>query len=249
MKTSLSWLKTHLDTEVSMAEIAEHLVMLGHDVEGVEDPAAALAPFVAARVVSAEKHPQADRLRVCVVDNGREQIQVVCGAPNARAGMIGVFGRAGVTVPKTGAVLNESAIRGVVSRGMLMSAYELALSDDHEGIIELPDDTAIGTPYVRVAGLDDPVIDLKVTPNRADCLGMRGLARDLAAAGIGTMKPLDTTAIAGRFKSPIAIRIEDYTACPQFLGRHIRGLRNGTSPTWLRARLESIGLRPISALV
>jgi phenylalanyl-tRNA synthetase beta chain len=249
MKATLSWLKTHLETHAPADEIVERLVMLGHDVEGVDDRAAALTGFVVGRVVSAEQHPNADRLRVCVVDNGAEQIQVVCGAPNARAGMKGVFGRAGVRIPKTGAVLTESAIRGVPSRGMLMSAYELALSDDHEGIIELPQDAPLGADYAGLLGLDDPVIDLKVTPNRADCLGVRGIARDLAAAGVGKLKALDTTPVEGRFTSPIAIHIEDRTACPLFLGRHIRGLTNAASPRWLRDRLEAIGLRPISALV
>ncbi|HWB48651.1 MAG TPA: phenylalanine--tRNA ligase subunit beta [Stellaceae bacterium] len=249
MKTSLSWLKTHLDTPAGIDEIVARLVMLGHDVDGVDDPAKALADFTVARVVSAEKHPNADRLRVCVVDAGDGEIQVVCGASNARTGMKGVFGRAGIVVPRTAKKLEESTIRGVASRGMLMSAWELALSDDHDGIIDLPEDAPVGTRYIDYAGLGDPVIDIKVTPNRADCLGMRGLARDLAAAGVGTLKPLDTTAVPGAFKSPIAIRLTDLKACPLFLGRHIRGLRNGQSPDWLKRRLESIGLRPISALV
>ncbi|HEX5452866.1 MAG TPA: phenylalanine--tRNA ligase subunit beta [Stellaceae bacterium] len=249
MKTTLSWLKAHLATEATAAEIAERLVMLGHDLEGVEDRAAALAGFVVARVVKAEPHPNADRLRICIVDAGAGAVQVVCGAPNARAGMKGVFGPAGVTIPKTGAALRESTIRGVASRGMLMSAAELALGEDHSGIIDLPEDAPVGAPYAELLGLDDPVIDLKVTPNRADCLGVRGIARDLAAAGLGTLKPLDTTPVEGAFRSPIAIRIEDREACPLFLGRHIRGLRNGPSPRWLKERLEAIGLRPISALV
>ena len=249
MKTTLSWLKTHLDTRATIGEIVERLVMLGHDVDGVDDPAKALAGFKVARVVSAEPHPNADRLRVCVVDAGDGEVQVVCGAPNARAGMKGVFGPAGVTVPRNGMLLAESTIRGVASRGMLMSAYELALSDDHEGIIDLPDDAPVGTPYAAFAGLGDPVIDIKVTPNRADCLGVRGLARDLAAAGIGTLTPLDTTPVPGKFSSPIGIRLTDLKSCPLFLGRHIRGLRNGPSPEWLKKRLEAIGLRPISALV
>ncbi len=249
MKTTLSWLKTHLDTEAPIAALAERLIMLGHDVESVEDPATALAGFVVGRVVSAEPHPNADRLRVCVVDTGSGETQVVCGAPNARAGMKGVFGPAGVRIPKTGAVLAESAIRGVASRGMLMSAAELALGEDHSGIIELAADAPVGAGYAALLGLDDPVIDLKVTPNRADCLGVRGIARDLAASGIGQLKPLDATPVDGRFRSPIAIHIEDRTACPLFLGRHIRGLKNGPSPRWLRDRLEAIGLRPISALV
>jgi len=249
VKTSLSWLKTHLDTEGTIDEIVARLVMLGHDVDGVDDPAKALADFKVARIVSAVQHPNADRLRVCVVDAGDGQVQVVCGAPNARTGMKGVFGRAGVTVPRTAKKLEESTIRGVASRGMLMSAYELATSDDHEGIIDLPDDAPVGTRYIDYAGLGDPVIDIKVTPNRADCLGVRGLARDLAAAGIGTLKPLDEVPVPGTFRSPIGITLTDLKACPLFLGRHIRGLKNGPSPDWLKRRLESIGLRPISALV
>jgi phenylalanyl-tRNA synthetase beta chain len=249
MKTTLSWLKTHLDTEAPLGEIVARLVMLGHDVDGVDDPAKALAGFKVARVVSAVQHPNADRLRVCVVDAGDGEVQVVCGAPNARTGMKGVFGPAGVTVPRNGMLLAESKIRGVDSRGMLMSAYELALSDDHEGIIDLPDDAPVGTPYAAYAGLGDPVIDIKVTPNRADCLGVRGIARDLAAAGVGVLKSLDETPVPGRFKSPIGIRLTDAKACPLFLGRHVRGLKNGPSPDWLKRRLESIGLRPISALV
>jgi phenylalanyl-tRNA synthetase beta chain len=249
MKTTLSWLKTHLDTEAPLAELVERLIMLGHDVEGVENRAAALDGFVVARIVKAEPHPNADRLRVCVVDTGAGEIQVVCGAPNARTGMKGVFGPAGVRIPKTGAVLTESSIRGVASKGMLMSASELALSEDHSGIIELPADAPVGARYASLLGFDDPVIDIKVTPNRADCLGVRGVARDLAAADIGRLLPLDATPVEGRFGSPIAVHIEDRIACPLFLGRHIRGLKNGPSPGWLRDRLEAIGLRPISALV
>ncbi len=249
MKTTLSWLKTHLDTQASVGEIVKRLVMLGHDVDGVDDPAAALTGFKVARVVSAEKHPNADRLRVCIVDAGDGEVQVVCGAPNARTGMKGVFGPAGITVPRNGMLLTESTIRGVASRGMLMSAYELAISDDHEGIIDLPDDAPVGAAYTTYAALGDPVIDIKVTPNRADCLGVRGIARDLAAAGVGTLTPLDATPVPGNFKSPIGIELTDLKACPLFLGRHICGLKNGPSPDWLKRRLESIGLRPISALV
>jgi phenylalanyl-tRNA synthetase beta chain len=249
MKTSLSWLKTHLDTQATIDEIVERLVMLGHDVDGVDDPAKALADFRIARVVSAVQHPNADRLRVCVVDAGAGEVQVVCGAPNARAGMKGVFGLAGVIVPRNGKKLEESTIRGVASKGMLMSAYELALSDDHEGIVDLPDDAPVGMRYIDYAGLGDPVLDIKVTPNRADCLGVRGIARDLAAAGVGTLKPLDATPVPGSFKSPIGIKLTDLKACPLFLGRHIHGIKNGPSPDWLKRRLESIGLRPISALV
>ena len=249
MKTTISWLKTHLETQATTDEIVERLVMLGHDVDGVDDPAKALAGFKVARVVSAVQHPNADRLRVCIVDAGDGEVQVVCGAPNARTAMKGVFGPAGVIVPRNGKKLEESTIRGQASRGMLMSAYELALSDDHEGIIDLPEDAPIGMIYTEYAGLGDPVIDIKVTPNRADCLGVRGLARDLAAAGVGRLIPLDETPVPGKFTSPIRIHLTDHKACPLFLGRHIRGLNNGPSPDWLKRRLETIGLRPISALV
>ena len=249
MKTTLSWLKSHLVTEAPLSALVDRLTMLGHEVESMEDRAASLKGFVVARVVSAEPHPNADRLRVCRVDAGKGEVQVVCGAPNARTGMKGVFGPVGVTIPKTGTPLQESTIRGVASRGMLMSAAELALGEDHSGIIELPADAPVGASYASLVGLDDPVLDIKVTPNRADCLGVRGIARDLAAAGMGRLSPLDTTPIEGRFRSPIAIHIEDRKACPLFLGRHIRGLKNGPSPRWLHERLEAIGLRPISALV
>jgi phenylalanyl-tRNA synthetase beta chain len=249
MKTTLAWLKEHLETEAPLAGIVDRLIMLGHDVEGVENRAAGLEPFTVASVISADRHPNADRLKVCLVDTGRGQVQVVCGAPNARTGMKGVFAPAGTVIPRTGALLKETVIRGVASRGMLCSAFELGLGDDHEGIIELPEDAPIGMLYATLAGLDDSVLDIKVTPNRADCLGVRGIARDLAASGLGRLMPLNKTPVAGRFRSPIGVRIEDYSACPLFLGRHIRGLRNGPSPAWLNRKLEAIGLRPISALV
>jgi phenylalanyl-tRNA synthetase beta chain len=249
MKTTLAWLNTHLETDAALDVIAERLIMLGHDIEGVENRAAGLEPFTVALVISAEPHPNADRLKLCVIDTGKGQVQVVCGAPNARTGMKGVFAPAGTVIPRSGAVLKETLIRGVASRGMLCSAYELGLGDDQEGIIELPEEAPVGAAYASVAGLGDSVLDIKVTPNRADCLGVRGIARDLAAAGLGRLKPLDTTPVPGRFRSPIALDIEDHAACPLFLGRHIRGIRNGPSPAWLQKRLESIGLRPISALV
>ncbi len=249
MKTTFDWLKTHLDTDASPKSVVERLVMLGHDVDGVENRAAALEPFTVASVVSAEQHPNADRLKVCVVDTGNETVQVVCGAPNAHTGMKGVFAPPGTVIPRTGALLKESTIRGVASRGMLCSAYELGLGDDHDGIIELAADAPVGAKYADLLGLGDAVVDIKVTPNRADCLGVRGVARDLAASGLGRLKPLDATPVPGRFRSPIGIAIEDRSACPLFLGRHLRGVRNGPSPEWLRRRLEAIGLRPISALV
>ena len=249
MKTTLSWLKTHLETEAALGAIVDRLVMLGHDVEGVENRAEALGPFTVASVVSAERHPNADRLKVCLVDTAKTQVQVVCGAPNAHAGMKGVFAPAGTVIPRTGSLLRETVIRGVASRGMLCSAYELGLGEDREGIIELPEDAPVGMPYASYARLGDTVLDIKVTPNRADCLGVRGIARDLAASGLGCLKPLDATPVQGCFRSPIGIHIEDHSACPLFLGRHLRGVRNGPSPDWLRSRLEAIGLRPISALV
>jgi phenylalanyl-tRNA synthetase beta chain len=249
VKTTIDWLKTHLDTDAPLSAIVERLVMLGHDVEAVENRAAALEPFTVASVVSAERHPNADRLKVCLVDTGKGQVQVVCGAPNAHAGMKGVFAPAGTLIPRTGSLLRETVIRGVPSRGMLCSADELGLGEDREGIIELPQDAPVGAPYASYAGLGDAVLDIKVTPNRADCLGVRGVARDLAASGLGYLRPLDVAPVSGCFRSPIGIHIEDHSACPLFLGRHLRGVRNGPSPNWLRSRLEAIGLRPISALV
>jgi phenylalanyl-tRNA synthetase beta chain len=245
MRTTLDWLRTHLDCDAPLAEIVGRLVMLGHDVESVQNRAAALEPFIVASVVSAERHPNADRLKVCVVETGHDQVQVVCGAPNARAGMKGVFAPAGTVIPRTGAVLKESIIRGVASRGMLCSTAELGLGDDHDGIIEVAPDVPVGAKYADLLGLGDAVIDIKVTPNRADCLGVRGIARDLAASGLGRLKPLDTTPVPGRFRSAIGIAIEDRSACPLFLGRHLRRLQNGPSPDWLRRRLEARGGRPL----
>ncbi len=253
MKLTLAWLKRHLETSASLDEIVATLNRIGLEVEGVEDRSPELAPFTAGRVVSAEPHPDAERLRVCLVETADAQIQVVCGAPNARAGMVGVFAPSGSHIPGTGLDLKNTVIRGVESRGMLCSERELGLSDEHEGIIELPVETPVGTSFAAVAGLDDPVIDLSVTPDRGDCFGVRGIARDLAAAGLGKLLPLDTAPCPGTYDSPLAIEldfapgIED--ACPAFLGRHFRGLANGPSPDWMRRKLEAVGLRPITALV
>ncbi|MBV8650271.1 MAG: phenylalanine--tRNA ligase subunit beta, partial [Alphaproteobacteria bacterium] len=251
MKTTLGWLKTHLDTDASLDEIVRRLVMLGLEVESVADRAATFAPFRVAHVVSAEPHPDADRLRVCVVDTGTERIQVVCGAPNARAGMRGIFAPSGSVIPRTGLVLKQSVIRGVASNGMLCSAYEMCISDDHEGIIDLPPDTPVGESFAKIMGFDDPVLDVKVTPNRADCLGVHGIARDLAAAGLGRLRPLDVEPVQGAFKSPTYVHLAslDAKACPLYASRTIRGVKNGPSPRWLQDRLTAIGLRPISALV
>ena len=250
MKFSLSWLKDHLDTDASAQEIADKLAAIGLEVEEVTNPADALAPFKVAKVLTAEKHPQADKLQVLTVDAGTgEKIQVVCGAPNARAGMVGVFGAPGAYIPGSDITLKVAAIRGVESRGMMCSARELELGEDHSGIIELPEDAPVGTAFTSYAGLDDPVFDVNVTPNRQDAMGVRGIARDLAAAGIGTLKPLAVPQVEGSFPCPVPIRIEDPEGCPAFFGRAIKGLKNGASPDWMQRRLKAAGQRPISALV
>ena len=249
MKFSLSWLKEHLETNASAEAIAEKLTAIGLEVEGLFNPAEALAPFRVARVLTAEKHPQADKLQVLTVDAGEGPVQVVCGAPNARAGMLGVFGPPGAYVPGSDLTLKVAAIRGVESRGMMCSSRELELGDDHSGIIELSGDAPVGTAFTQYAGLDDPVFDVAITPNRQDCMGVRGIARDLAAAGVGTLKPLAVPQIEGSFDCPVPIRIEDPDGCPAFFGRVIRGLRNGASPEWMQRRLKAAGQRPISALV
>ena len=251
MKTTLGWLKTHLETDAPIDGIVRRLVMLGLEVESVENRAKDLVGFVIGHVVDAKPHPNADRLRLLQVDAGKGVVEVVCGAPNARAGLTGVFASPGVTIPRNGMVLKVGEIRGVKSNGMMCSGYELKLSEDHEGIIELPGDLKPGTSFAEAMGLDDPVLDVKITPNRADCLGVSGLARDLAASGLGKLKAIDTATVAGKFDSPIKVHLEgpDAKACPLFLGRLIRGVKNGPSPRWLRDRLTAIGLRPISALV
>ena len=249
MKFSLSWLKDHLDTSASAETIADRLTNIGLEVEELSNPAEALAPFKVARVLTAEKHPQADKLQVLTVEAGEGPVQVVCGAPNARAGMLGVFGPPGAYVPGSDMVLKVAAIRGVESRGMLCSVRELQLGDEHEGIIELADDAPVGASFADFAGLRDPVFDVAITPDRPDCMGVRGIARDLAAAGLGTLKPLHVPAIEGSFAPPIDIRIEDPEGCPAFFGRAIRGIRNGGSPEWMQRRLKSAGQRPISAVV
>ena len=249
MKFSLSWLKDHLETNASPAEIADKLTAIGLEVEEVSNPAEALAPFVVAKVLTAEKHPQADKLQVLTVDAGSGPIQVVCGAPNARAGMLGVFGPPGAYIPGSDITLKVAAIRGVESNGMMCSSRELELGDDHSGIIELPEDAPVGMAYTQYAALDDPVFDVNVTPNRQDCMGVRGIARDLAAAGIGTLKPLAVPQIEGSFPCPVPVRIEDPEACPAFYGRAIKGVKNGSSPDWMQRRLKAAGQRPISALV
>lgn len=250
MKFSLSWLKDHLHTEATIEDVADCLNRIGLEVEGIENPAERLAGFKVARVLTAERHPQADKLQVLTVDSGDgNPLQVVCGAPNARAGLIGVFGVEGATVPANGMVLRKAAIRGVDSNGMMCSSRELELGDDHDGIIELPADAPIGAAFADYVGADDPVIDVAITPNRQDCMGVRGIARDLAAAGLGTLKPLTPVQAAGAFRCPTEIRTDDPEGCPAFYGRVVKGVTNGASPDWMQARLKAAGQRPISALV
>lgn len=254
MKFTISWLKEHLDTDASVAEIAETLTRVGLEVEAIEDRAAALSAFTIAYVIEAKQHPNADRLRVCMVDTGAgEPVQVVCGAPNARTGMKGVFSPPGSYIPGKKVTLGKGVIRGVESNGMLVSEAELELSDDHDGIIELPADAPVGRPYAPYAGLDDAVIEIAVTPNRADALGVAGIARDLAAAGLGKLKNAPAQPISGSFPCPVKVTLdfagEDKKLCPAFALRLVRGVKNGPSPDWLQARLRAVGLRPINALV
>lgn len=253
MKFTLSWLKEHLDTDASLDGIAAKLTMIGLEVENIEDKGKALAPYVIARVVEAKQHPNADRLRVCMVDTGDgKPIQVVCGAPNARTGMTGVFVPPGAFIPGKNMTLAVGTIRGVESRGMLVSEFELQISDDHEGIIDLPADAPIGQPYAKYAGLDDPVIEINLTPNRPDCTGINGIARDLAAADVGAFKENIPKPVKGEFPCPVGVTL-DFGAtpplCPAFGLRLVRGVKNGPSPAWLQKRLTAIGLRPINTLV
>ncbi len=249
MKFSLSWLKAHLDTDADAAAIAETLTNIGLEVESLSNPAEALAPFRIAKVLKADKHPEADKLQVLSVDAGDGPVQVVCGASNARAGMLGVFGAPGAYIPGSDMTLKVAAIRGVESHGMLCSVRELELGDEHDGIIELAADAPVGAGFAAWAGFDDPLFEIAVTPNRPDCMGVRGIARDLAAAGLGTLKPLAVPKIEGSYPSPVDIRIEDPDGCPAFFGRAIRGLTNDASPDWIQRRLKAAGQRPISALV
>jgi phenylalanyl-tRNA synthetase beta chain len=251
VKFTLSWLKEHLDTDEPLEALANKLTMIGLEVENIEDKAKALAPFTIARVISAEQHPNADRLRVCLVDtgDGAAPVQVVCGAPNARAGLVSVFSPPGTFIPGKAITLGVGTIRGVESRGMLCSAAELQLSEDHEGIMELAADAPVGKSYADWAGLGDPVLEINLTPNRQDCTGVHGIARDLSAADMGKFIDPAIRPIKGEFPCPVKVTVEDASLCPGFALRLIRGVRNGPSPEWLQQRLTSIGLRPINALV
>mgnify|MGYP003624251163 FL=1 len=254
MKFTLDWLKQHLDTDASVAVIAEKLTDIGLEIEGLTDRAAALADIRVAHIEEAGQHPDADRLKLCRVNTGEKIIQVVCGAPNARTGIKVALAQPGAIIPIDGSKLKPGKIRGVESQGMMCSTRELCLGDDHDGIIELPDDAPIGAPVAGILGADDTIFEIGLTPNRPDCTGVRGIARDLAAAGIGTLKADPRQeAVTGTFDSPVGVTISNdiasNNAVPAFYGRYIRGVKNAQSPDWLKARLEAIGLRPISALV
>ena len=258
MKVPYSWLQDHLDTRHSAAQIADRLSIIGLEVESVDNKATGLEAFTLARVVATRQHPNADKLRVADVEIAKDQptVEVVCGAPNCRPGMITVFAALGTTIPDSGLKLERKPVRGIVSNGMLCSERELKLSEEHTGIIDLDPGLAdrVGSRMVDVLGLDDPVLDIKITPNRPDCTGVRGIARDIAAAGLGRLKPEPKLRkVEGRSACPVEIRLEfengDTSPCPVFAGRHVAGVTNGPSPAWLQARLRAAGLRPISALV
>ncbi|MCX8502846.1 MAG: phenylalanine--tRNA ligase subunit beta [Beijerinckiaceae bacterium] len=254
MKFTLSWLKEHLDTSASLDAIVDGLTKVGLEVEGVEDPAKALAPYITAYVISAEQHPNADRLRVCMVDIGDgKPVQVVCGAPNARTGMKSVFSPPGTYIPGKNITISVGMVRGVESAGMLCSGFELGLSEDHDGIIDLPADAPVGVRYVDYAKIDDPIIDIAVTPNRSDALGVYGVARDLAAAGLGSLKRHDLKPVKGEGACPVSVQLnfatDDKHLAPAFALRLVRGVKNGPSPEWMQSRLKAIGLRPINTMV
>ena len=249
MKFSISWLKEHLDTAASVDEIAETLTKIGLEVEEVFNPASRLDGFVTAEVETYERHPDSDHLGLLTVNTGKEKLQVVCGAPNCKQGLKGIFAPVGVVIPCYNEELKVGKIRGVESFGMMCSEKELGVGEDHNGIIELPADTPIGRPAAEALDID-PVIEINITPNRAECLGVRGVARDLAAAGLGTLKPLKIVKTAGNFKSPINVKVEDFAACPVYVGRYIKNVNNkAETPKWMKDRLTAIGLRPISPLV
>lgn len=252
MKITLDWLKSHLDTNATAEDVAATLNRIGLEVEGIENPAEKLKGFRVAKILTADPHPQADKLQVLTIDtgDGAAPLQVVCGAPNARAGLVGVLGTAGAVVPANGMELKVAAVRGVESNGMMCSSRELELGDDHDGIIELPEDATIGLDFADYAGRNDPVIDISITPNRQDCMGVRGIARDLAAAGLGTLKPLDVPSIEGAGEPAVDFRTDDAEGCPAFYGRTISGVSNSAAaPEWMVRRLEAVGQRSISALV
>lgn len=249
MKFTLSWLKEHLDTDASVDVISETLTRIGLEVEEVINPAANLSDFITAKIEKVEMHPDSDHLHILAVNTGKETLQVVCGAPNVHEGLIGIYAPTGALIPAYGERLKIAKIRGVESMGMMCSEKELMVGDDHSGIIELPASTLIGKPAAEVLNID-PVIEVSITPNRAECLGVRGIARDLAASGLGKLKPLSIPEIKGSFKSPITVSVDCPEACPTYTARYIKGVNNkAETPKWMKDRLTAIGLRPISALV
>jgi len=253
MKFTFQWLKEHLDTTASLNDVVERLTMIGLEIDKVHDRAKDLEGFVVGHVLSTQKHPDADKLQVCQVDIGSETVEVVCGAPNARKGLYGVFAPTGSYIPGPGITLKPTEIRGVLSNGMLLSEREVNISNEHDGIIELLSDSKPGTSAAEAMGLSDPIIEIEITPNRGDCLGVRGVARDLAAAGVGVLRPLDATPVKGVFESQVKVSLEleeiHKDTCPYFVGRLICGVANTESPKWLKDKLAAVGLRPISALV
>src|SRR3984885_10193854 len=258
MKFTLSWLKEHLDTDADVATIAARLTAIGLEVESITDPGAALKDFIVGEVITADKHPNADKLRLCSVSDGKDTLQIVCGAPNARTGIKVVLARPGTVIPATGEALKLGTIRGVESRGMMCSARELLLGEDHDGIIELKPGSHAGTPVVAAlveAGLlaNDPLFDVSITPNRGDAASVFGIARDLAASGLGALKTEKVQPVQGKFPSPKKITLdftpENKTACPIFAGRLIRGVKNGPAPKWVQDQFKAVGMKSISALV
>ena len=249
MKFTLSWLKEHLETTASVEEIADTLTKIGLEVEEVFNPAANLKGFVTAKVENCEMHPDSDHLHLLAVNDGKQALQVVCGAPNVKKDLVGIFAPVGTLIPCYNEVLKVGKIRGIESFGMLCSEKELGIGEDHNGIIELPAGTPVGVPAAEVLPID-PVIEIAITPNRAECLGVRGVARDLAAAGLGKLKPLNIRKIDGTFQSPVKVKVEDFNACPTYVGRYIRNVNNkAETPKWMKDRLNAIGLRSISPLV
>lgn len=249
MKFTLKWLKEYLDTNATLEQISEKLTALGLEVEDITDRAASYKDFVIADVIECDPHPDADRLKQCLVSTGKEQMQVVCGAPNVRKGLRVVFALPGAVIPSNGLVLKKTTIRGVESNGMICSEAELKLSDEAQGILELPKDAKVGETFVQYMGFDDPVIEINLTPNRSDAAGVYGIARDLSASGLGKLKAPPQQPVPGGFASPTLVHIKDTKACPLFIGRTIRGVKNGPSPKWLQDYLRAVGSRPISALV
>ncbi|WP_375704032.1 YtpR family tRNA-binding protein, partial [Bartonella sp. AD328YNZD] len=252
MKFTLSWLKDHLETNASLDEICEKLTAIGLEVDHVDDRSS-LKGFVIAKVLTAIKHPDADKLQILSVDTGTATpVQVVCGASNARAGLVGVLALPGTYIPGLDVTLSVGKIRGVESFGMMCSQAELELTNEHDGIIELPEDAPIGDSFAAYAGLDDPIIDIGLTPNRSDCTGVRGIARDLAAAGMGKLKELSLSKFDTAFETPLHVSLDflqGSSLCLGFAWREVRNVQNGESPQWMQQRLNAIGLRPINALV